>query len=55
MDIFMKRLIGTPQQWIEKLNALKDKGVEYFLIDFPEPTDFESMNLFAEQVISAFK
>jgi len=55
MDYFMKRLIGTPEQCIEKLNALKDKGIGYFLVDFAEPTDFRSMELFAEEVIPAVK
>jgi hypothetical protein len=55
MDTYMRRLIGTPQEWIEKLHAYKDKGVEYFLIDFPERTDLQSMKIFAEEVMPALR
>lgn len=55
MDVFMKRLIGSPQQCIDKLNEYKEKGVEYFLVDFLDPTDFKSMELFAEEVIPALR
>jgi alkanesulfonate monooxygenase SsuD/methylene tetrahydromethanopterin reductase-like flavin-dependent oxidoreductase (luciferase family) len=55
LDVFMKRLIGTPQQCIEKLNAFKEKGLEYCIIHFEDATDFESMELFAEEVIPALK
>jgi len=55
MDYFMKRLIGTPEQCIEKLNGLKDKGAQYFTVHFYEPTDFNQLKLFAEEVIPAVR
>jgi alkanesulfonate monooxygenase SsuD/methylene tetrahydromethanopterin reductase-like flavin-dependent oxidoreductase (luciferase family) len=55
MEAFMKRLIGTPQQWIDKLNAFKVRGIEYFIIDFAEPTDFNQLRLFAQEVVPAVK
>lgn len=54
-DLFMKRLIGTPQQIIEKLNSFKDQGVGYFIIDLAESMDFKSWELFAEEVIPSVK
>ena len=55
LDYFMKRLIGTPEQCVEKLNGLKAKGAEYFTVHFYEPTDFNQLKLFAEKVIPAVK
>ena len=54
-DYFMKRLIGTPEQCIEKLNGLKEEGAEYFTVHFYEPTDFNQLKLFAEEVIPAVR
>jgi alkanesulfonate monooxygenase SsuD/methylene tetrahydromethanopterin reductase-like flavin-dependent oxidoreductase (luciferase family) len=55
MDGFMKRLIGTPEQCVEKLNSFKDKGMGYFIVQFLEYGDLKSMELFAEEVIPAVK
>lgn len=52
---FMKRPIGTPEKIIEKLNALKDKGADYFIVHFCEPADLTSLQLFAEEVIPAVR
>ena len=55
LDYFMKRLIGTPEQCVEKLKGLKAEGAEYFTVHFYEPTDFNQLKLFAEQVIPAIR
>jgi alkanesulfonate monooxygenase SsuD/methylene tetrahydromethanopterin reductase-like flavin-dependent oxidoreductase (luciferase family) len=54
-DAFMKRLIGTPEQCIEKLNSFRDSGVQYFIVAFADATDLGSMQLFAEEIIPAIK
>jgi len=55
MEDFMKRPIGTPEQIIEKLTALKDKGANYFIVHFYEPADLTALQLFAEEVIPAVR
>ena len=55
MEDFMKRPIGTPEQCIEKLNGLKDKGVGYFTVQFYEPTDLNQLRLFGEEVIPGIR
>jgi len=55
-DSFMNRLIGLPEQCVEKLNKFKDKGAEYFIVHFLDATeDSRSMELFAEEIIPAVK
>jgi alkanesulfonate monooxygenase SsuD/methylene tetrahydromethanopterin reductase-like flavin-dependent oxidoreductase (luciferase family) len=55
MDTYMRRLIGTPQQCIEKLNGFVGAGIGYFILHFEDANDFESMKLFAQEVIPAVK
>ena len=49
------RLEGTPEQLIEKLRAYVAVGVTCFVMNFPDITTSESIRLFSERVIPAFK
>ena len=52
--------IGTPDQMIAKIKALKDQGIELFGCYFsfggmPQDKVLKSMRLFAKEVMPAFK
>jgi F420-dependent oxidoreductase-like protein len=47
-------LVGTPEQIVEKLRAMKELGMSYAITYFPEAaTDDSGINLFATEVIPA--
>lgn len=48
-------LMGTPEQCAEKISKYIEIGVTYFIIAFPDVTDTESLQLFAEYVMPKFK
>ena len=49
------RLVGTPEECIEKLSKYVDAGVTYFILRFPDITEIAPLQLFAEKVIPTFK
>ena len=55
-----RAFIGTPDQIIAKIQALKDEGIDYFGCNFsfgdmPQEKVLKSMRLFAKEVMPAFK
>ena len=43
------------EQWLERLGALTDLGISYFVLDFGHPLDPEPASRFAEQVMAPMK
>ena len=54
-DYTKPRLVGTPEECIEKLGRYVDGGVTYFILRFPDITEIAPLQLFAEKVIPTFK
>lgn len=52
---FSRRLVGTPEDCIEKINRFIDAGVTYFILHFPDIKNLECLKLFAKEVIPAVK
>lgn len=48
-------LIGTTAQVIDKIGAMKDLGFEGFVVWFPDYPSTDTLDLFAEQIIPAFR
>jgi alkanesulfonate monooxygenase SsuD/methylene tetrahydromethanopterin reductase-like flavin-dependent oxidoreductase (luciferase family) len=46
---------GTPEECVETLREYVDAGVDYFIMDFPDVTDLETLRLFGERVIRFFR
>ena len=46
---------GTPKDCVEALRKYLDLGVTHFMVQFPGSSDFESMRLFAEEVIPVMR
>lgn len=53
-DSFTTRLVGDPDECIEKIREYQNLGMTHFLIELKDMTD-EERRLFAEEVIPAFK
>jgi len=54
---YLKHLIGTPEECIEKINGYQDLGISELVLQFPSlgSGDFGDVRLFAESVIPAFR
>ena len=50
-----EKLVGTPEQCIDRLERFVDLGTTYFIFYFPLAIETESHRLFAEKVIPEFK
>jgi len=48
-------IAGTPDQCIERCQALLDAGVEYPIFSFPDAETLEPLHLFAEEVVPALE
>lgn len=48
-------IAGTPEQCIERCQALLDAGVEYPIFSFPDAETLEPLRLFAEEVVPALE
>ena len=48
-------IVGTPDECIEKMRKYVDLGVTYFMLKFPCVENFKSLEVFAENVVPAFK
>ena len=57
MGDYMKHLIGTPEECVERINAYWDLGISELVLQFPSlgAGDMRDLRLFAETVIPAFK
>jgi len=53
-EIEAPRLIGTPEQIMDKLERYLKLGVNYFVVIFPDPLDVEALKIFAEKIIASF-
>jgi alkanesulfonate monooxygenase SsuD/methylene tetrahydromethanopterin reductase-like flavin-dependent oxidoreductase (luciferase family) len=47
------RLIGTPDELVERFREYINAGATHFLINFPDVTDDETIRLFSDRVIKA--
>lgn len=54
---YMKHLIGTPEECVERINAYRDLGISELVLQFPNlgAGDMRDLRLFAETVIPAFE
>jgi len=50
-DFKKATLIGTPEECIEPLQAYLDLGVTYFMLYFADLPNFDSLKLFAEEIL----
>jgi alkanesulfonate monooxygenase SsuD/methylene tetrahydromethanopterin reductase-like flavin-dependent oxidoreductase (luciferase family) len=50
-----QRLVGTPEQVIEKIRQYVDAGVEHFMFYFEDDVELTSLDIFAEHVFPAFR
>ncbi len=50
-----RALFGTAEQVAEKVAAIRQQGVEYLIVYFPDATWGDSMRRFAEQVAPSFR
>jgi len=48
-------IVGTPDQCINKIKQYTMVGVTYFMLRFPRTKSFKELEVFAEEVIPAFK
>ena len=55
MEDYMKYIVGTPEECIEKINSFIEIGVNYFILRFPEVIELNCLQLFAEDVIPTIK
>ncbi len=52
MEEFMDGVIaGTPEKCVEKINQYIEKGISYFVLNFPYSPDMKAQRIFAEKVI----
>jgi F420-dependent oxidoreductase-like protein len=49
-----KRIIGTPDQCIEKIYEYINAGVNYFILYFPDASEIKPLRFFSESVMSHF-
>jgi alkanesulfonate monooxygenase SsuD/methylene tetrahydromethanopterin reductase-like flavin-dependent oxidoreductase (luciferase family) len=42
---------GTPEECLKILRDYADVGADYFIMDFPDVTDLETLALFGEEVL----
>lgn len=49
-----RRVEGTPEECVERLRAFVDKGLTYFVMNFPDVDTLEPIRLFGEMVIPEF-
>jgi len=54
---YMKHLIGTPEECVERINAYRNLGISELVLQFPSlgAGDMRDLRLFAESVIPTFK
>jgi len=50
-----RRIVGTPQQCIEKIGQFVDLGVDHFILVFPDIKERKCLDLFMDQVAPSFK
>ncbi len=52
MEEFMEGVIaGTPRECVEKINEYVERGVSYFVLNFPYSPDMKAQREFAEKVV----
>lgn len=54
-DYSRRRIVGTPQQCIEKIGQFVDLGVDHFILVFPDIKERRCLELFMDQVSPSFK
>jgi F420-dependent oxidoreductase-like protein len=56
LDVYQNiqsRLVGTTDELVERFREYEDAGATHFLINFPDVTDYETLQLFSDKVIKA--
>ena len=48
-------IVGTPPQCVEQLRQYTDYGIDWFFLLFPEPVQVSALELFAGEVMPAFR
>jgi F420-dependent oxidoreductase-like protein len=54
-DYARRRIVGTPQQCIEKMGQFVDLGVDHFILVFPDIKELKCLEFFMDQVVPSFK
>ena len=54
-DYSKRRIVGTPQQCIEKIGQFVDLGVDHFILVFPDIKEHKCLDYFMNQVVPSFK
>jgi len=54
-DYVKNRIVGTPEECIKKIQEYVDIGFTYFIVNFPDMTEAETLSLFADKIISKLK
>lgn len=49
-----RAIAGTPEQCAEKIQSYVDRGITYFFLLFPDPIPTDSLELFAQEVMTRF-
>ncbi len=50
-DYVKSRIVGTPEECIKAIQTYVDIGFTYFIVNFPDMTEPETLKLFADRVI----
>ena len=56
LDVYQNiqsRLVGTPDVLVERFREYEDAGATHFLLNFPDVTDLETLQLFSDKVLKA--
>ena len=48
-------IVGIPDECIERIRKYVDLGVTYFMLKFPYVENLKSLEVFAKNVVPAFK
>ena len=54
-DYLKGNVVGTPEECVKRIQEYASLGFTYFIVNFPDMTDPETLSLFAEKVISKFR
>jgi len=46
--------VGTPDEVVEQVRALRDAGIEALILNMPDPYDLDSVALAGETLVRAF-
>jgi F420-dependent oxidoreductase-like protein len=56
LDVYQNiqsRLVGTPEELVERFREYEVAGATHFLLNFPDVTDLETLQLFSDKVLKA--